>query len=152
MPRQPPQFLAPERGLLANELAAAVLRASGRLRIGAAGSSMLPAVRPSDVLLVRRVELERARVGDIVLYRRGRRLFAHRVVRSLPGRLVTRGDALPGDDPPVGPAELLGRVLRVVRRGRALRPPGRRAASAIFERSVRAGRWYERLAAWGLVP
>ena len=130
-----------------NALAAALLRSVGRLRIAVVGSSMLPAVRPHDLLLVRRCTIESARVGDIAVFTRDERLFAHRVIATGP-RLHTRGDALAVADPPVDAAELLGRVVRVVRRGRVMRPPrAHRLASALFRRSARAGRMLTRLEA-----
>ena len=58
------------------------------------------------------------------------------------------GDALATADPPVGAAEFLGRVVRVVRRGRVMRPPrAHRLASALFRLSPRAGRMLSRLEA-----
>lgn len=67
------------------ELAAEVLRSFGELRFRANGSSMLPAVWPGDMLLVRSQDAAAVVPGDIVLFGRGGRLFAHRVVevRSL---------------------------------------------------------------------
>ena len=126
-----------------NELAAELVRSTGRLRLAVVGSSMLPAIRPRDVLLVRRCVPGAARVGDVVLFTRGDRLFAHRVIAA-GASLVTRGDAMADPDPPVQPSELLGRVERVVRRGRVIRPRaprlGTRIAAGLFRRSARAGR------------
>lgn len=132
-----------------NELAAALVRSVGRLRLAVVGSSMLPAIRPRDLLLIRRCSLERARVGDVVLFARGARLFVHRVVAAGEASLLTCGDALGAPDAPVGPSELLGRVERVVRRGRVMRTPRpARLASGVFRRSARAGRLLTRLDAW----
>jgi signal peptidase I len=126
-----------------NELAAALVRSVGRLRLAVVGSSMLPAIRPRDLLLVRRCGVQSTRVGDVVLFTRDSRLFAHRVISSDGSRLVTRGDALDMADAPIGGAELLGRVERVVRRGRVYRPrafrPGRRWALAAFRLRERLG-------------
>lgn len=131
------------------ELAAAVIRASGRLRVGVHGSSMLPALRPRDVLLVRACPAHRARVGDIVVFVREGRLFSHRVIARSGARLVTRGDALPDSDPPVEPHEMLGRVGRVLRGSRILRPGRRRPrASSLFALSPLSSRIFHRVAAW----
>ena len=131
------------------ELAAAVIRGSGRLRVGVQGSSMLPSIRPRDVLLVRRCPAHRARVGDIVVFVREGRLFSHRVIRRSGTRLVTRGDALPDPDPPVEPHEMLGRVGRVLRGSRVLRPARRPSrASSLFLHSPLASRLFHRVAAW----
>ena len=150
MPDQPEELVAGGLASGKNELAAQVLRSAGRLRLAVAGSSMLPAIRPNDILLIRRCPMEAAGVGDIVLFTRDRRLFAHRVVARSPCTLVTQGDAVAQPDAPVGRSELLGRVVRIVRRGQALRLRPRRSlrnrlAAGLFRRSARAGRWFTRL-------
>jgi len=82
------------------------------------GSSMLPSVRPGDILTVRQCDARDARVGDIALFTRDRRLFAHRVVAHSGASLVTQGDAIPTPDPPVTTSEFLARVVSVNRAGR----------------------------------
>ena len=103
-----------------NELAAEVVRCFGELRLRVNGSSMLPGVRPEDVLLIRHCRIEEAGRGDIVLYIRQRRLFAHRVISWSGARLVTQGDGVAEPDLPVTANELLGKVVRVMRRGKTI--------------------------------
>src|SRR2546425_8571851 len=95
------------------QLAADVLRSHGGVRLRVTGTSMLPSVRPGDLLCVRHPDAVEAEAGDIVLFSREGRLFAHRVVRKVRSRgecyWITRGDSLPQDDPPVSREELLGR-------------------------------------------
>src|SRR2546430_105353 len=66
------------------------------------------------------------RQGHVVLFVRDGRFFAHRVVGKIRREectlLVTRGDRLKENDPPVSPAELLGRVTGVIRGSRRLVP------------------------------
>jgi signal peptidase len=104
------------------ELAAEVLRDFGQLQFRACGGSMLPAIFPGDILLVRREPIGRIRRGDIVLSSRAGRFYAHRVARienhGAAVRLITRGDALTMEDPAVSEDEYLGRVTRLAR-GRA---------------------------------
>lgn len=108
------------------DLAGQVLRSFGTLRLRVTGSSMLPSLWPGDLLLIHREDFGRISTGDIVLFTRGGRLFAHRVVSSAGQRggeqLVTRGDALRAPDPPVTSAELLGRVCLIVRAGKWTAP------------------------------
>ena len=122
-----------------NELAAALVRSVGRLRLAVVGSSMLPAIRPRDLLLIRRCSTQSARVGDVVLFMRDARLFVHRVVSTRGAELVTRGDALDTPDAPIGGAELLGRVERIVRRGRVMRTRPRRPGARWAARILRLG-------------
>ena len=99
-----------------SELAAEVLRREGVLHLQASGSSMLPALWPGDCLTERADGFSAAGAGDIVLYAREGRLFAHRVIRRRPHSLVTQGDCLPAPDEPVTANEFLGRVVGVRRR------------------------------------
>ena len=114
------------RETLGCELAAEVLRSSGRLRLRATGASMLPAVWPGDVLSVCSRSATQALPGDIILFARQGRLFAHRVVeRTLcQDRIqwVTRGDTVEGNDAPVSSHQLLGRVTAIERGSRQLTP------------------------------
>ena len=106
-----------------------VLDAVGRLgeaHLPASGSSMLPSVRPGDVLEVHRESVAGISIGDIVVFEREARLVTHRVVEKLTGPertlLITRGDALRVPDQPVSPEELLGRVTAILRGGCRLDP------------------------------
>lgn len=108
-------------GAARNELAAEAIRSFGELHLRVTGSSMLPSIRPGDVLEIRRCSIDEAAPGDIVLFTRHRRLFAHRVVWRSGAALVTQGDAVAVPDPSVGAHELLGKVTHVSRRGEAIR-------------------------------
>lgn len=108
------------------ELACEVLRSFGGLRFSATGWSMLPAIWPGDTLVVAHVSADQVKVGQIVLVGRDGRLCAHRVVSreensGNPHRhWITRGDAMPKPDAPVGDGELLGRVNYVIRAGKCV--------------------------------
>lgn len=130
-----------------NELAAEVVRCFGELRLRVTGSSMLPAIRPGDDLLILRCRIEEANPGDIVLFMRHRRLFAHRVILRSSTCLITQGDGIAEPDLPVAANELLGKVMRVMRRGKTIRHESKmklqaRVAAALFRRSATAGRLF----------
>jgi hypothetical protein len=103
-----------------------VVRGFGEARIRVFGTSMMPALNPGDVISIQRATIEEVSPGNIVLFSRGGRLFAHRVVEKLGGpddlRLITRGDRLRRNDPPVSQSELLGRVIRAQRNGKQFDP------------------------------
>jgi signal peptidase I len=108
------------------ELAGEVLRCFGTLRLKVTGHSMLPSVWPGDVLLIERCSFGEVSPGDIVLYAREQRLFAHRVIGAaadLDGpHLVTQGDASPTPDSPISAAEFNGRVSQILRAGKCGEP------------------------------
>src|SRR5262249_34474188 len=90
------------------------------------GQSMLPTVYPGDVLTVHRRKASTIEPGDIVVYVRQNRLFAHRVVKKENVKtsieLVTRGDALTQFDPPVHQGEILGCVSAIARGDKKFAP------------------------------
>ena len=108
------------------ELVSEVLRRSGTARIRVFGSSMVPSVLPGDILIVQQDGTKRLVPGDIIVFARYNRFFAHRVIRVGDRNgttcFVTSGDSLVDIDPPVLPHELLGRVTSVVRGQRYLDP------------------------------
>lgn len=108
---------------------------------------MLPAVWPGDVLVIHRVTRSEVSRGDIVLFGRDRRLFAHRVVAEdlENSAILTRGDAMPAPDPVVRENELLGRVSSITRNGRYIAPRpalhfAERAVASLVRSSVMAAR------------
>jgi signal peptidase I len=140
------------RELVKNELAAEVIRRFGTLRLRVTGSSMVPTVHPGDLVLISHCAAEQANPGDVILFMRHRRLFAHRVV-SLDGpALVTQGDSVAHPDPRVMPHELLGKVTRVTRHEKIVSQPSKltlqaQMAVAVFRRSAMAVRFFCRLQA-----
>jgi signal peptidase I len=113
-PMNQPENLSTKVGC---SLAGDLVRAFGEVRLRVCGTSMVPAVLPGDLISVQRVQLSEISPGEIVLYSREGRLFAHRVVACAGShadpRLITRGDRLSHNDPPVSSSEMLGRVTCV---------------------------------------
>src|ERR1700684_3632706 len=114
---------------LACGLAGEVVRTFGAVRLRVFGTSMVPSILPGDLVFIQRANASEISTGEIALYLRGGRLFAHRVVgragnAELP-LLILRGDRLRREDPPVCPSELLGRVRFIERGGRRLQPASR---------------------------
>lgn len=104
-------------------LAVEALRLCGTVRLTAWGASMLPSIWPGDLLTIETVTLDQLIPGDIVWVRYNQRCYIHRLISKHPAenstRFITRGDAMPRNDPSVAPAELLGRVMNVQRGNRS---------------------------------
>jgi signal peptidase I len=105
-------------------LAEEVIRAFGEVRLRVFGTSMVPSILPGDLVLIQRASLDTISPGEVVLFLQKGRLFVHRVVdrkgAATSGRpedscLITRGDRLRHEDPPVSSHELLGRVVSLER-------------------------------------
>lgn len=118
------------------------LDGSGGLAFEASGTSMLPGIRDGDRLTV--LPVESLSIGDIVVVRRAEELVCHRVQElRADGSVVTRGDGVTADDPPISRAKVLGKVVarrprRLVRwRAPAARLFRRLTGSAAARRALR---------------
>ncbi|HQJ15715.1 MAG TPA: GNAT family N-acetyltransferase [Candidatus Omnitrophota bacterium] len=92
------------------------------LRLQAKGGSMHPFIRSGDWV---QVDLscrgaETIRAGDVILFRQGDGLFAHRVLRSMAGGFLVKGDMSFGADGVAVPDDVLGRVIAVERGSRRI--------------------------------
>jgi signal peptidase I len=144
---------------LACGLAGEVVRTFGGVRLRVFGTSMVPAILPGDLISVQRAVVTEISSGDIVLYAREGRMFAHRVVGCMDGPegslLIVRGDRLRHNDPPVSSTELLGKVISIERGDRQVKihslPGGfSYGISRLLKASDRATYLYLRLASlWG---
>lgn len=78
------------------------------------GTSMEPTLQSGDlVLVIKRVSLDDISLGDVIVYRRGRSLIIHRVVRIEDGTIITKGDNNLLLDPPVRFSDVVGKVLEI---------------------------------------
>jgi signal peptidase I len=125
---QPPYSAGPAEGMEDSdccERVTAALRRRGVVWLKVSGNSMLPWIRPGDVLFVQCAEKGCASPGQVVLFARGKRLIAHRVIgrRRVAGQILleTKGDATWDADAPISETELLGRVTQIARDGRLIR-------------------------------
>jgi signal peptidase I len=126
-------------------LAGDVVRTFGVVRLRVFGTSMAPAILPGDLVSIERASLNEISMGDVVLFQQRGRLFVHRVVdrkQLAVGRyeetcLITRGDRLGHDDPPVNSSELLGRIVSLERNHRKVEIPAR-DSNRWIARSLRA--------------
>lgn len=106
---------------------------------------MLPSIWPRDTLIVEQVDSSQVAEGEIVLFRRERRLFAHRIVRNEARDILTRGDSMAAPDSPVERDEVLGRVASIIRNGKSFKPRTslrvrERVVASVVQRSVFAAR------------
>jgi signal peptidase I len=102
-------------------------QAGGQHLIPISGRSMLPAIHDGDHALVSHgcvLDGGCAGVGpgDVIVFRHGGTLIAHRVLRIERGddgpTFITKGDNAPRLDPPLSADEIVGRVLAIERSGR----------------------------------
>ena len=105
------------------DLSTELLGRGKRVRFRAPGRSMYPTIRENEVITVEPVAPLDVKVGDIILYRSGESVVAHRVMRIEGGkgetlRFILREDTLGTLDQPVEVKQILGKVVSVERAGR----------------------------------
>lgn len=105
------------------ELLQAVLARGAPFRFRASGPSMFPFIRDGDVVTVAPLQGTRPHWGEVVAcIRPGQdRLVIHRVVGRRGNSYLVKGDAASGVDGLVQELDILGRVIRIERRGAEVR-------------------------------
>ena len=120
-----------------------LLRQGHQIKFKAPGVSMYPTICNGDLITVQPIKPSYVIIGDIILYRYKFKITVHRVMRifkeseeksrSAPQnpqdrslsetlQFSFRGDAAPGLDNPVGADQILGKVVRIERKGRRIDP------------------------------
>jgi len=93
-----------------------------RMRMG--GHSMFPFLLPGDVASIVSVPFSDLCVGEVVVFDRGDRWVAHRLIlikeTDKGVRYITQGDSCLRMDRPFGHEHLMGRVTAVLRNGRII--------------------------------
>ena len=90
------------------------------------GLSMSPLLQEGDLMEIRPYQKRPPRVGDVILFgnRENQPMVVHRVVRTFPERIITRGDHNPGEDPALPHSQIVGQVVAFWRLGRRQRVYG----------------------------
>lgn len=100
-------------------LAREVLLRGGNVRVPTFGTSMYPLLRSGDFIHIQPAGPAIIGAGDVVVYERGSRMVAHRVVKLWEENgqlhLQTKGDAFHKCDPPVAVSQLMGKVVLIER-------------------------------------
>jgi len=87
------------------------------------GGSMHPFIRRKDIVTVKPMKYEEARIGDIIAFRRSssdNTLTVHRMIKKRIGYIVTKGDANKHGDPPVHHMNICGKVVKIVRNSKVI--------------------------------
>jgi len=94
------------------------------VKFKAHGGSMMPFIKPGDLVSVEPVLNEKLNVGDIVIFHSGELSIIHRMLfqysRGGSTWLLTKGDSVDSPDAPVHSSRVLGKVVSIERNGRKL--------------------------------
>lgn len=114
--------------------------------IAARGDSMRPLITPESRLLVAFGAQPRA-IGEIVLFRQGERLIAHRWVARQGSNLIAKGDGESFCDAPFSAESILG-VVRALRRTANAPASSLGCTGPLASVLARSSWWLGRSAAW----
>jgi signal peptidase I len=111
------------------EISQRLLNRGSLLRFQAHGRSIYPFIKPGDIIIIEPRNGSAVSTGDVIFYRKqDSSTAAHRLVKVSGSEdkifLLTKGDALKYTDPPVSPAQVMGRVILIEGRGRKLKLNG----------------------------
>ena len=80
--------------------------------------SMVPAMNPGDLMWVNTmIDFEDIQIGDIIVFKSGYALIAHRVINDTNGIIITKGDANDFSDPPVVKEQYVGYIQAIWKAG-----------------------------------
>jgi len=107
------------------ELNREILEKGNILRFRIKGRSMQPFIRDQEVVLIESCQPSELKIGDIIFYRVApSKIVIHRFIRKIRNHsemsFLTKGDANFHFDPPVNPADILGKILAIERNGKQL--------------------------------
>lgn len=107
------------------DLTKEILKKGSCVRVPIVGSSMFPLFRKGDVIIIEPVDIEQIVLGDIIVYQREDKIFAHRLVKRYIDNgkttFMTKGDTFSECDKPFFSEDVLGRVSATERKGQLLR-------------------------------
>ena len=84
-------------------------------------SSMWPALKQGDLVLIKGVDKEELGIGDVVVYSNEKGFTIHRIVKLNEKTLITKGDANNVNDNPIKYEQVVGRIVEF--RDKPLRIP-----------------------------
>lgn len=90
------------------------------IRVKVGGFSMFPFIRKGDTAIINRVDFKVLEKGDVVLFRKGNKYIAHRLLKHYGERILTKGDTAEKADEPVKSEDYLGIILQVIRKGKQI--------------------------------
>ena len=88
------------------------------LKLKTFGSSMEPILIDGDIVYIRHKGFAKLETNDVIVLKKNRKIFTHRIIYKSEKYLVTRGDNNSNSDGFIRPKNILGEVYKIKRSGR----------------------------------
>jgi signal peptidase I len=92
------------------------------LPLKSTGQSMLPILRPNDVVYFKKTPFLKIKVNDLIIFKKKNQLITHRVIYKTKKYLITKGDNNLNFDGKIYPKQILGKVYQIKRNGQIFKP------------------------------
>jgi len=86
------------------------------------GLSMSPLLKSDDIIYFKKTNFSRLKINDIILVKKGGKLFTHRIIYKNNKYLITKGDNNLESDGKIYPKQIVGKVYQVKRNGKIFDP------------------------------
>ena len=86
------------------------------------GQSMLPILRPNDIVYFKKTPFLKIKVNDLIIFKKKNQLITHRVIYKTKKYLITKGDNNLNFDGKIYPKQILGKVYQIKRNGQIFKP------------------------------
>ncbi len=100
----------------------AIIKNRKSFRLRAEGISMVPFLQSGDILYLAKVSFSKLKVNDLVMVKKGGRIFTHRVIYKKSNYIITKGDNNLSSDGKIYPRQIIGKVYQVKRNGKIFNP------------------------------
>ena len=94
-----------------------ILEQGKTIQISLSGMSMFPFLRHGDIVQIETVDVEKLKIGDVIVFKTEDKWVAHRLIkRNIKQNLFyTRGDGKTVKDIPITPEQIKGVVTKIVK-------------------------------------
>lgn len=95
------------------DLVLALLSDGKEVRLKMQGNSMFPTIKSSEFTVIEPIDLTTLKVGQVIVFKDGKRWVAHRLIQKKNERFITQGDSMISPDLPIEKHQLIGTVKSV---------------------------------------
>ena len=101
-----------------------LIEEKGKIYLRLSGFSMFPFLKEGDVALIKKVEINALKIGDVIVFKQDQKMVAHRLMALKKNGenniLTTKGDTSKNNDPIFTKKEYVGKIISYNRKGKKI--------------------------------